>query len=786
MNPLFPLTYYRRHKSLTLMLTALFALTIMGVYMFFGLAQETYIEPAYAINAYLTKFSLVQPELVPALDPDSVARIRANPDVAQMLPFNNVNIKVPNIGGDNILFHLIGLREADVETVLTQSGVTLKEGRLPQPGTNGVAISEEIVTALQLKIGDTFDRTRDERAYVKIVSPLQLVGILSGEVRLGIMSYEYLHQSEVYGSLVNDGLLVIAQPGREAAVENFLSQSIRNSQTKTTTRQSVSKQVARDQMLLYVLGLPITLLVSLAITLVVSAVNRLAFTQRLEEFGTLQALGFQKTWLARRLMLEMSGPALLGLVGGVLLAWGGLAILNDTMYAPRGFAFTGIPLSPLPLMLIVPLVVIGATLFTAVRTLGRMDAIAVVERGKLSMEAEQGGLGTRVNTGSVPRPLASTTYYQRHRRQAVAVIVAALLLIIGTSLLFFLFSATADAMQPAVNNLSRMSAVSPNNQPLDSMLVEQIRAHPEVERVIDVYAFVAVKISIPPIFPNSPVETLCVSAEDMAYLVSLYNLKLQEGHLPHPNTNEIVIPWVVAKNRDIQVGDIIGDPARPAYPGAEALPIPVIVSGILAPADTLAEETWFSFMSLEFVEQYRESDLSLIVVPKDGEKAALNAWLESQISGEGRIILTHGNQQAALQKQMRSMLRTFLLMESIITVVAALALAGLNHLFITQRQAEFGLLHALGFLRQQLVGRVLREMSFAVSAAWVAGSAVCLLILLWLQQNTFAAVGLKVDLFNLTPWLLTLPIPVAVLVVSAVTTAWMLRRLDPVAIIERR
>ena len=194
-------------------------------------------------------------------------------------------------------------------------------------------------------------------------------------------------------------------------------------------------------------------------------------------------------------------------------------------------------------------------------------------------------------------------------------------------------------------------------------------------------------------------------------------------------------------------------------------------------------------MSLEFVNNYQDSwktDLSLIVVPKAGQKAALDAWLESQIAGERRIVFTYGNQQALFQRQMSTMLFTFSLMESIIALVAALALAGLNYIFVTQRQAEFGVLNALGFGRLQLVGRIVRETLFTTGAAWLVSVLGCAVILLCLQYGVFAPAGLRLNFFNPTPWLYTLPVPVAVLVVSAGAIGWMLSRLDPVAIIERR
>jgi ABC-type antimicrobial peptide transport system permease subunit len=174
------------------------------------------------------------------------------------------------------------------------------------------------------------------------------------------------------------------------------------------------------------------------------------------------------------------------------------------------------------------------------------------------------------------------------------------------------------------------------------------------------------------------------------------------------------------------------------------------------------------------------------VVPRAEQKAALDAWLESQIAGESRLVYTYDNQQAAFQREMSAMLFTFSLMESILALVAALALAGLNYIFVTQRQAEFGVLNALGFGRLQLVWRVVREALFTTGAAWLAGMLGCAVILFCLQSGVFASAGLKLNFFNPAPWLFTLPVPAAVLAVSAGTVGWALSRLDPVAIIERR
>lgn len=788
MNPLSPVSYYRRHKRRSLLLTMLLALAVMGLYLVISVLLETFITPLYTVNRYLSNFSLVQPDMG-ALDPAVVARIRSNPEVALVLPQNHVEIAVPNAGGVDTPFRLIGLQEADVAAVLAQSAVTLAEGQLPRPGTNGLLLSRELATALDLEIGDTLQRTQNSTGYANLASPLELVGILSGDVRLGILSYEYLDSHERYRDIARNGVLVIARPGREAAVDDMLRQTIRSPRIETATYQLLREELAQSQSVLYKVGIPLILLVTVAITMVVGAINRLAFMQRLAEFGTLYAIGHGKGWLARRLTLETAGLALAGGALGILLAMGLMAVLNAVFYAPRGFAFNAFQMTVLPFVMPIPLAVIGFTLFTAVRALRRMDAVAIVERGALSLEEKQIRSAAHVRPGNRPHPLAATTFYRRHKGQAAVLIGATALMIVGASLLTFGLESFDDARQPLLNHLRQVSVIAANGLPLEAATIAQVRAHPAVERVVPTMLFSPLGIFVPPIAPTYPVEAYGVRAEDMAYLVALYGLRLGEGRLPRPNSNEIVIPWTVAQNRGLRVGDVIGNRDHPVHRNAPTLPTELVVSGILARADDFADDDWLSFTSLEFAENNPDSwkvNLSLVVVPKAGQKATLDAWLEGEFAGERRLVFTYGNQQALFKSQASSLLVSLSLVESVVAVVAALALAGLNYIFIMQRQAECGVLSALGLSRRQLVGRIVRETLLTSGAAWLVAVFWGAVILVGVQFGLFVPAGVEFNFFNPLPWLYTLPVPVAVLAVSAGAVGRALSRLDPVALIEGR
>ena len=119
-------------------------------------------------------------------------------------------------------------------------------------------------------------------------------------------------------------------------------------------------------------------------------------------------------------------------------------------------------------------------------------------------------------------------------------------------------------------------------------------------------------------------------------------------------------------------------------------------------------------------------------------------------------------------------------------IVAAIAMATLNYIFFAQRREEFGILHAVGRSRSWLALRTMKETGSLITIAWLVGAVICCIGLICFQAIVFAPKGLSLNFFNPTPWVLTFPVPTAVVAVGTGTIARTLRRLDPVTVIERR
>ncbi len=783
MNPLSSLTYHRRHKRRTAMLTSLISLMTFAVYLLYTLSSANFVETLRTAGMYLDLFSIVYPNTSGELDPTIVAQIRTHPDVAYALPVKpDAAIKyIYPLGGESDIVNLMGLREADIPLVMDVCNATLVEGEMLQPRTNSLILSKELAANAQVEIGDVLDYKLDAERFEFIPAPLQVVGIVESDVRLGIVSYEYLdsHEATMGGS----SLMVIPKEGRDQAVLDVLHGELPTSLVYVESRRTLNQDVAEMTQMVNLIAIPISVTTSLASALVVSAINRIALMRRLREFGILNAIGLNKKWLISRMMGETCVLAGIGLIIGLGLSWLALLAIRTVIFAPKGYSLPIIATSSMIAVLPIPITILPFVYFSLKGVFSRLDTVSIIERGALSTEETQRAASTTPHKYS--NPFASITFYKRHRSRALLLIGSMALMIMATVLAIFFL--TNDIVDPHISVLRHVSGVSaPHGNRLDPAIVSQVKTHPSVERAVtamELYIFSA----LVPSSGSTDFETYAVSEEDALYLTQLFSLELSEGHLPRPRTNDVVISQALAQNRHLQIGDVIGNPDNPAYPGARPLPTEFIVSGIFATPED-GTENWLSLASLEFTQSHSafvDDPLMLLVSPHAGQKETMDNWLEQELAGNRVEIKTHRWLVAHLEEMARELLLTMALLESLLAIIAAITLVVLNYIFITQRQSELGVLNALGFNRLKLIWRTLRETALTTGLAWIASIGLCLIGLIY-QGVAFAARGLSYNWTNPMPWLFTLPIPIAVLLATSGTVAWTLSKLDPVTIIERR
>ncbi len=781
MNPLSPLTYYLRHKRSALLQIALVSLATVGLFILVGVLDAI---PLRANVSYLTKLSRAIPT-GGVLDPAVVSQVQTNPDVARAIPDNGLRISLSSLLGTDSQ-HLLGVSPEDAQYLMQHCGVRFKEGRMFEPRSNEFVLSEEVARALDLQIGSEIGRAIDQDYYEVVSAPLVLVGILEGDpevnpgpsVRLGFASAEYLNSHELYAPRTTS-LLVVAREGRQAAVDDFLETTIRSKYTEVETFATLVEFLKMARVGIYVIFGVVNSVVAVAVAFVVGTINRIAITKRLSEFGLLHALGRHKRQLIRRLTLETAAVAGIGWLVGLGLALLVMSWLKNGLFYSLGMELNLLNPAPFFFVLPIPLIVAALTFLSVKRIFSRLDAVAIVERGQLSEEPK----GRRAAKRSSAKPLSSLTFYLRHRRRGVLMILSTALMVLGTVFPVFLFSATMSAMMPFFEYLQHVSEISPIHSELDPGVVGQIKSHPAVARTIP-----AIRLGMQMVLPPggaTDVHIYGVSEADLPVLLESFGVHVQEGRLPRTRSNEIVLSAAIAANRDLHVGDVIGGETDNGDTlVVDNVPTEMVVVGVLSP-----DRPWVGFASYEYLRSHELTSSRgprLLIIPHEGRKTELDSWLEESVDSTQTLIITHGIEEREYREMTTSIVLTFALLECMIAAVAAIALATLNHIFFTQRREEFGILNAIGRSRLWLVWRTMRETVSVVGVAWVVGAVLCGVGLLGMQSLVYGPRGLTLDFFSLVPWLLTMPLPLAVALASVGTIAWMLHRLDPVAVIERR
>jgi len=632
---------------------------------------------------------------------------------------------------------------------------------------------------------------------------MMLVGILENDpefdtfpaTNVGFASYEYLDSYEDYEPMFLS-MLVVANEGRRQAISAFLEAEIQSPRTEVDTYERLYRFHSQDrQELLFAFGV-INFIVAIGAALIVGIVNQIAITQRLSELGLLNSLGYRKKCLIRRLVLETATVMGLSWVVGLVLALSVLAWLKTGIYYDKGMELNLFNLTPLWFVIPIPLTVVVLSTIGIARVFSRFDPVAIVERGKLSLEVENASRISRSPTRL--KKLSAFTYYFRHRRQGITLFVCTVLAILIITIPIFISTTTTEAMKPDLEYLHFISEVfSEESQSVDAGVMAQIRSHPLVERIVPTMPL-TLQIAIP-MGNRVATDVYGVPEDDLQYLLDLFSLEVIDGRLPNARTNEIVVAETVALNLGLKVGDTINLPHFILYGAEQAIifedPVKMEVVGIVARGKnvqgerSLSHEMWLSFASYEFMANHEATSsrrIRLFVVPTEGHKAELDRWLEQNIASQQTNVSTYASRYEEISEMLRNLTLSFAVLEIGIVMIAAIAISVLNYILFTQRREEFGILNALGRNRPWLVMRTAKETGSIVASAWMISVVLYGVGLAIVQTVVFTPKGIHLDLLTPIPWLFTFPIPLTVILVSAGTIASTLTKLDPVAVIERR
>ncbi|ERJ11686.1 ABC transporter permease [Haloplasma contractile] len=194
------------------------------------------------------------------------------------------------------------LEKEDVKIILKDLDGEIVEGRLPEHPEEMI-ISEELSRSLNKGVGDVVGFTE------MLPNQYQISGIYSGN-RNAYIGYHV--PEEQIGHLFNvENRKIEDVYGELEKYENEIE--------ILTFRDDIVHMIDNIFGLLKVVGIIILVITAIEITISVSNLNRVYFTERAGEFAVLQAVGYSEKFIRRRMMKEMMIITVTGLVFGIII-----------------------------------------------------------------------------------------------------------------------------------------------------------------------------------------------------------------------------------------------------------------------------------------------------------------------------------------------------------------------------------------------------------------------------------------------------------------------------------
>ena len=273
-------------------------------------------------------------------------------------------------------FVMYGLRKDDMPYFIEKFELSQMQGRLPLAGEPEAVITRQLATNLSLKLGDVLLGPDTDRSYSP--SPVKVVGIFESKDWLSFSSYEYLAANHF--PPIDVFLLFAKDQPTQRKLDQWAEDSLKGERAVVFTYPSLQRDT-RDtfRTLFKILNVVVGLLVIVIATMMAMLVN-IYLTQRIVEFGLLQAIGVTKQKLMLRAIKEVSLVVVLGWILGAALVFTLLSFIKKQLMDPRAYALDALDPLAYGYTLSVPIVILAAAIITVWYRFKVFDPIAVVER----------------------------------------------------------------------------------------------------------------------------------------------------------------------------------------------------------------------------------------------------------------------------------------------------------------------------------------------------------------------------------------------------------------------
>lgn len=394
------------------------------------------------------------------------------------------------------------------------------------------------------------------------------------------------------------------------------------------------------------------------------------------------------------------------------------------------------------------------------------------------MQAEQTATPPRSRATSARRPLAAATYLIRNAGKTlplIGVIMLAVMLIGG---IVAMINSITFSIQTIYAYSANFLAVNPRGDSTGTpkLYEEVVQGAPvPIERAITCRA---AGTQVNSLVGKWPFIVLGMRRPDLDYWLARLKVSGIEGRLPNPGRPELIVSEPVARNLHLRLGSTVLKPdSQDSYS-----PYRVKVVGIVM-TDKWTMVTDYDYLAENHLPPI---DNLLFFARNRSEQIKLDTWAFRHFKGERAQLFAYQEIDKQTHNMFKTLFQILNVVIALLVIVITVMMGMLINIYLSQRLVEFGLLQALGYTKKQLLKRVLKESLVVVILGWALGVGLGYWLLVVVKHTLMDPNGYGLLLKDPIAFRYTLPAPIAILIVAAITVAVRFRRFDPVSIVERR
>lgn len=311
------------------------------------------------------------------------------------------------------------------------------------------------------------------------------------------------------------------------------------------------------------------------------------------------------------------------------------------------------------------------------------------------------------------------------------------------------------------------SVRAPQFQHIEDRIINDLK---QFDVVVDVVPFEQTFTLYHGIISSEGISIYSLKNADIQYLLGKLELQVTEGRLPEAN-NEILLPKALAKNKGITIGDFIGDEVN----DKEQLKGKHLVVGLLEgealigfqalPEDAVIQNRALVFLheNSSEVTQYLEG-----LAEKDYDAYTFKM-----------AQMFHDNTKAVI-----NILVTAIAI--IIAIVVSLTLANISYIHLVQRKKDLSISYALGYSLRSIKIKLILEQLLFIIVGTITGILLAIGVTAAMNVLIFEPKGQYMILIYSKGFPFVLLIPMMVLLFNILMIQRMLKKFDPIIILEGR